>query len=419
MPAQDQQVILDVLIDLLDRRIFEQRPQPAQGLIRVEFRIAGWATYRQIPGFARLPGEGVTDNLAPQGLQRGRLQVNGESLLLAQLVEKCLEAGGSIDKLIRRLPLCRMRRGRSVGIGVSCRRIRPEREQLRLGKEWLLLRSYRDRRLAQLPLQQGLEAVLLEQGLQFGDLDRLHTPRVPVQRHRHVGHQADELAGRLQVRPRRLDALGLLAADLINVGDEVIERAVLLKEPGRRLDANTRNAHDVVHAVADKRLQIDDLFGRHAPVIKQFLAAEGLLLAKVEQLDAVVDQLAAVLVTGADPDIEIARGAGPGHRGEDVVGLVVIVTKNRDRQGGEDLVNQWNLQTQIVGHRVAVGLVVGADRVAERLVGAVKGADEVFRPLGAQEEHVAGKAEQGVGRQARRARHPIADGEDDVNDDAV
>ena len=64
VPAQDEQIVLDVLIDLLDRGVFEQRTQPAQRLIGIKFRIAVGAAHRQIPRLARLPGEGVANDLA-------------------------------------------------------------------------------------------------------------------------------------------------------------------------------------------------------------------------------------------------------------------------------------------------------------------------------------------------------------------
>src|SRR5262245_14998439 len=110
VPAQDEQIVLDVLIDLLDSRVFEQRTQPAQRLVGIELRIASGATHWQIPRHARLPGEGVTNDLAAQRLQARRLQIDGEPLLPTQLIEKRLEARRRIDQLVRRLPLRRSRR---------------------------------------------------------------------------------------------------------------------------------------------------------------------------------------------------------------------------------------------------------------------------------------------------------------------
>src|SRR5207244_4107422 len=72
---------------------------------------------------------------------------------------------------------------------------------------------------------------------------------------------------------------------------------------------------------ARQRLQVDNLFRRDAPVFEQLLAAEFLPFAEVVQADTVVDELPAVLVAGADEDVQPALGRRPGEGGEDVVGL--------------------------------------------------------------------------------------------------
>src|SRR5947207_1210810 len=111
--SQDEQVVLDVLIDLLDTGVFEQGAETAQRLIGIELWITRRAAHRQIPGLARLPADRVADNLTAQRLQPRRFQVDGETLLLPQLVEELLETDRRVNQVIRRLPLrgrCRARR---------------------------------------------------------------------------------------------------------------------------------------------------------------------------------------------------------------------------------------------------------------------------------------------------------------------
>ena len=73
---------------------------------------------------------------------------------------------------------------------------------------------------------------------------------------------------------------------------------------------DARHAGDVVHRVADERLEVDDLVRAHAPVRLDPGRVEQLAfgLAQVQDLDLLRDELAAVLVGGAEEDVEPARG---------------------------------------------------------------------------------------------------------------
>ena len=53
--------------------------------------------------------------------------------------------------------------------------------------------------------------------------------------------------------------LHLALGQLVDMGQQVVERAVLLQELGRRLRPDAGHAGHVVHAVADQGLEIDDL----------------------------------------------------------------------------------------------------------------------------------------------------------------
>ncbi len=80
--------------------------------------------------------------------------------------------------------------------------------------------------------------------------------------------------------------------------------------------------------------------------------------------------------------------------------------------------DERQLQLQIVGHRLAVGLVFRIDLAAKGRLGAVEGADQIVGRQAAQEQQIAREAEQGVGRHAGRTRH-AADGMEDLEDERV
>ena len=58
----------------------------------------------------------------------------------------------------------------------------------------------------------------------------------------------------------------LRAFDVLRVRKDFFQRAVLLQERARLLGADQRHAGDVVDAVADERLIVDDLIGANGPV---------------------------------------------------------------------------------------------------------------------------------------------------------
>src|SRR5260370_40507493 len=106
------------------------------------------------------------------------------------------------------------------------------------------------------------------------------------------------------------------------MGDKVIERAVLLQQLGGGLLADTLDAFDVVHAVADETLEVHDLLGGDAPVGHQGRSIQVRLLAQVEHLHVVADELPAILVRGAKGDFNSTGSGGGGNGRHDVVGLV-------------------------------------------------------------------------------------------------
>ena len=70
------------------------------------------------------------------------------------------------------------------------------------------------------------------------------------------------------------------------------------------LGPDLRHARDVVRGVADEREVIDDLLGHHVELRLDARAVELRVEHRVDERDAVVDELRHVLVAGRDDDLE-------------------------------------------------------------------------------------------------------------------
>ncbi len=94
-PAQNQRIVLDVLPDLGHFGAFEQRPQPLQHRLRVELlgnaQIA--VAEGDVPGLARLDGEGDADQVGPGRIEAGGFGVEGDAAGILQHLQKADEIG--------------------------------------------------------------------------------------------------------------------------------------------------------------------------------------------------------------------------------------------------------------------------------------------------------------------------------------
>ena len=72
---QHYTIVLQILTDLFDSRIFQNRLQCVQGDLRIELRLAGWRPHGNVARLARRPGKRVADDLRPAGTDRGSLGI--------------------------------------------------------------------------------------------------------------------------------------------------------------------------------------------------------------------------------------------------------------------------------------------------------------------------------------------------------
>ena len=202
--------------------------------------------------------------LGPQRVEARRLQVEGEPLLLLQLLQERVELLRRVDQVVVGLPVV-------VGAAASRRRRRCRRsvervEQRRLSRPaagwsvgWrlghgapafvprLADRRQRSPRSACAPLAverradlvgEAAEAALLEQLQQPLAVPVAAPPAVPVERHRHVACRAAtslRLSSSFRRRSPLERLLHLRPGDLVDVGEQVVERAELLEQLGGRL----------------------------------------------------------------------------------------------------------------------------------------------------------------------------------------
>ena len=172
--------------------------------------------------------------------------------------------------------------------------------------------------------------------------------------------QGQEVQGGAQVVADR-------ALDLAGMSHQVVEAVILAQPFDGGLGADLVHAGYTVDLVTGERQIIDDAAGRHAELGEHAGRIEHFIAHGVDQRDAFIDQLCQILVAGGNQAIH-ASGAGLACQGaDDIVGLHARYHDERPA-GRTDAGMQWfDLRHQVVGHRGAVGLVVGIPVFAEGL----------------------------------------------------
>ena len=204
---------------------------------------------------------------------------------------------------------------------------------------------------------------------------------------------------------QRLAALLLL--DLAGAREQRFQIAVFADQLRRGLDADAGHARYVVGGIADQRLHLDDLLGRHAEFLDHLGPADSLVLHGVEHRDAVADELHQILVGRHDGGLGAGFGCEPRIGGDQVVGLEAALFQAGQVERMHRLADELELGNEIVGRVGPVRLVIGIHRGAEGLFRFIEHHGEmrrlVLRLHVAQQlpQHVA-EAEHGVELQAVR-----------------
>ena len=161
-------------------------------------------------------------------------------------------------------------------------------------------------------------------------------------------------------------------ANLAGGGDHAIERPVLREPFERRFWPHFGDARHVIDGIANECQIIDDQRRRHAELgentrhIKRFTAH------RIDQRDTRPDELGQILVTGRDQHVDVLCCGPLCQRADHVVGLDAVDHQDRPATGGNADVDRLDLAHQLIGHRRALGLILGVPVIAEGLALGIK-----------------------------------------------
>ena len=176
----------------------------------------------------------------------------------------------------------------------------------------------------------------------------------------YVGHP---LASVIPMEPDKAAARHTL--DLIGCGHHAGQGVVFGQPLDGRLGTHFFHPGHVVHGVADQGQVIDDAIGWHTKLGQHTGLIQGLVAHGVDQRDAGCDQLRHVLVTRGDDHLMPAALGHRCQRADGVIGLDARHLQDGPAQQADHLVDGLDLCDQVLGHRGAVGLVLGIPLVAE------------------------------------------------------
>ena len=187
-----------------------------------------------------------------------------------------------------------------------------------------------------------------------------------------VGLDRDQCAGGGQPVEGGAQVVAHHTANLRSIGNDTIERAILLQPFHRGLGPDLGHARHIVDGIADQGEPVDDALGRHTearqhpgmvePLGRRIVAGHG-----VDQLDMGVDQLSEILVAGGHHSTQALTPGSFGQRADHIVGLDALDHDQRPAHGAHHAMNRLDLRPQVLGHRGAIGLVLGVELVPKRL----------------------------------------------------
>ncbi len=370
--GQHLHVVLGVVVDLEDGGVFQQRLEKCQAfgkrhlvrrqLVRAEETDAAFLAVGEgdVGRVTRLDGEADADEFGLHLIEARRFGIDRDPAGGVGLVDPRLKLGGGGDAGVILRVEGQVGRAGKAGVGGVVR------QAARGGGLGFGDGGNLDAQLLGHAAGDGAKFHLREEIEEVGRDRLLHLQRVEVVAEVHLAIEADELlreADLVGMVDQHLPALRLL--DLFSTFKKRFEVAVFVDEKSRGLDADAGRAGDVVDAVAGQRLHVDDALGVDAELLEYALAIDAGVLHRVEHLDPVADELHQVLVGGHDGDAPTRVAGLAGEGGDDVVGLEAFLFEAGEVEGARRFAGQRDLRAQILGHRLAVGLVEVVHLVAE------------------------------------------------------
>ena len=349
--AEDDQVVLEVLADFLDRLVSKDRPQRRDHVRQRQHPVARRRADGDIGRLALGPGEREAHQLGLTRVDASGLGVERDHLASGERRGQLRQRLGRVDGPVLGVPIARRRLGRAAREG---RKPLGETAEAELGAQ----------------LAQPRRVKVADQGLLPVDLDGDKL----VEPHQLARHQG-QLAALAQV------LLPLGALHPVGVGEHPVERAELVEQLLGDLRPDQRHPGDVVDLVPHQRLEVDHLVGPDAPVGHQRDLVVEVVLADVVNGDVIRDQLPRVLVPRHQPAVDARLVAQPRDGRQHVVGLKPRHGEDRNPQGLDHLHDLGHLRPQLARHLASFPLVDRVQVVAERVAGGVERTNQGVGPL--------------------------------------
>ena len=371
-----------------------------------EHGLRGGFVTREVrePAFVCFPRERDADDVGVAWIESGRFEIEAEGFLLGELREEVLTFLGGLDEMIN---------VRGVGDGGELcgdRRFdfRSREKIARRGFSSGFAATSGFEVIAIEPTTEGVELKLGEEGLQRVVIVRFEDEIGDLRIVRRIHEDGGELFGKQGVVLAGFEFFLLLAFELVGVGEQVFDAAVLLDERGGGFFAEAFHAGDVIDGVAHEREDVDDLLrALDAPTLADFLHAEdfdlGTGAAGFVDFDVLGDELAEVLVRCDHEGLDAFFLRAFGQDADDIVRLVAIAHEDGHVHGLHEAFDLRDGHADVLRHLLALRFVSREHLMARRGCGGVQ-SDREMRGLLILED-----VEQRVGEAVERGGvQPIA-----------
>ncbi len=384
-------VVFDVLSQLGPGRVFQPGFQARQNVITRQLRGRAGVVMRQwnIGCFTRGHAKAQTHDLGLHFVQRGGFRVQCNKVRGFDFCEPAVKGfpgeHGVVVEVAYSFGQRRLDEGCLVkkpgGIGPAARpswrrRLVPT---LRSANQ-LWRRGFN----VNLP-DQSLKAVSLIKLLQSLRLLGAHRYRFKSRQAGDVVHQIAVFLDGQQFAPfgQPLQTLPQVLADhaldLARTGHQGIQRTVFQQPFHSRLGPHFGYTRYVVDGVADQGLIVHHQSRRHAKLCLYAGQVAAAVVHGVDDGDVFIHQLTQVLVAAGNDDLDTLLRCHAGQGADHIVSLDTRYVQDFPAQQLHHLVDGIDLAAQIIGHRRALGFVVGVQRIPKGRPFGVKHTGRVVR----------------------------------------
>ena len=376
---QHIEVIFDIVTNLGDRRVFEQRFQLGHRhrhrdlLRRLRQQVAAAMCQRDVAGPVRCRGEAHANKACLHRIERICLGIHRNDTCRPGFGNPCIQRLNSLHTSIAVTIERQLHRLCGFGFGGPARLLPDQVHRL----------PVRTTRLRAEFLQQRRKAMMFKKRLQRRlwncakqqPVERLRQVGIFLQRHQHPA------------QPRLIGKFHQIVAHLRRLhrrrcGQHRLNRPMFLNQLRRRLRPDARHAWHVVGAIPHQAEHIAKRVRQHPEFLKHSLRTQPFILHRIEHVDAGLDQLHQILVGRHHGDLPpgIDRRARVG--GNQIIGLKPQLLDTGQRKRPGRITDHRKLRHQILRRRGPVRLVQRVKIIAERLARRIKNDRHMRRPVG-------------------------------------